>query len=121
MAEALAAAGLPARRVHPNKVRAYTQARGQQAKTDRLDAQVLSRYGAGFDLSLDPSPETGDAGLRAQLKGLLRRREQLVRERAAEKGRLDKRQSAGARASAEQHIAWLDEEIAGLEKATGAR
>ena len=75
---ALAEAGVPARRVHPNRVRAYARACGQQAKTDRLDAQVLSRYAAAFDLPPDPSPETDDAGLRAQLKDLLRRREQLV-------------------------------------------
>ena len=47
---------------------------------------------------------------------MLRRREQPVAQRTADKSRLDKGQSAGARASAERHIAWLDEEIAGLEK-----
>ena len=73
----LAEAGLPALRVHPNKVRAYARACGQLAKTDRLDAQILSRY-AAFDLAPDPSPETEDAGVRAQLKDLLRRREQLA-------------------------------------------
>ena len=65
----------------------------------------------------DPSSETDDAGLRAQLKDLLRRREQLVAQRTADKNRLDKGQSDEARASAERHIAWLDEEIARLEKA----
>ena len=59
----LAEAGPPARRVHPNKVRAYAQTCGQQAKTDRLDAQVISRYGTAFDLDPDPSPETEDARL----------------------------------------------------------
>ena len=57
------ARGRPSRRVHPNKVRAYAQTCGQQAKTDRLDAQVLSRYGTAFDLAPDPSPETEDARL----------------------------------------------------------
>ena len=114
---ALAEAGVPARRVHPNRVRAYARACGQQAKTDRLDAQVLSRYAAAFDLPPDPSPETDDAGLRAQLKDLLRRREQLVAQRTADKNRLDQGQSEEARASAERHIAWLDQEIARLEKA----
>ena len=74
MAEALAAAGLPA----------------------KLDARTLSRYAAALDLSPARPSEAGDgdAGLRAGLKDLLRRREQLV---------------------AQQHIAWLHEEIAGLE------
>ena len=90
LATLLAEAGVLARRVHPNKVRAYARACGQQAKTDRLDAQVLSRYAAAFDLSPDPSSETDDAGLRAQLKDLLWRREQLVAQRTADKCRLDK-------------------------------
>ena len=119
LATMLAEAGVPARRVHPNKVRAYARACGQLAKTDRLDAQILSRYAAAFDLPPDPVPEAGDgdAQLRAQLKDLLRRREQLVAQRTADKSRLDKGQSDEARASAERHIAWLDEEIARLEKA----
>ena len=117
LATMLAESGLPACRVHPNKVRAYARACGQQAKTDRLDAQILSRYAAAFDLPPDPSSETDDAGVRAQLKDLLRRREQLVAQRTADKCRLDKGQSDEAKASAERHIAWLDEEIARLEKA----
>ena len=38
-------------------------------------------------------------------------------QRTADKSRLDKGQSEEARASAERHIAWLDKEIARLEKA----
>ena len=38
-------------------------------------------------------------------------------QRTADKSRLDKRQSDEARASAERHIAWLDEEIIRLGKA----
>ena len=117
LATLLAEARVPARRVHPNKVRAYARACGQQAKTDRMDAQVLSRYAAAFDLTPDSSPETDDAGLRAQLKDLLRRRDQLVAQRTADKNRLDKGQSEEALASAERHIAWLHAEIARLEKA----
>ena len=75
MAKAFDAAGLPARRVNASQVRAWARACVQLAKTDKLDARTLSRYGAAFDLSPDPSPETGDAGVRAQLKDPLRRRE----------------------------------------------
>ena len=51
------------------------------------------------------------------MKDLLRRREQLVAQRTADKCRLNKGQSDEARASAERHIAWLDQEIARLGKA----
>ena len=43
MAEGLRQAGLPAQRVHPNRVRAYAQACGLPANTGRLDAQVPAR------------------------------------------------------------------------------
>ena len=88
LAQALTAAGLPACRAHPNRVRAYAQACGLLAKTDRLDAQVLARYGAAFD---GPEPPQGeDEPVRAELRDLLRRREQLVRQRVQERNRLDK-------------------------------
>ena len=58
LATMLAEAGVPACRLHPNRVRAYARTCGQQAKTDRLDAQVLSRYAAAFDLAPDTSSET---------------------------------------------------------------
>ena len=35
---------------HPNRVRNFARAAGHQAKTDALDAQMLSRYGAVFEL-----------------------------------------------------------------------
>ena len=38
LATLLTEAGVPARRAHPNKVRAYARACGQLTKTDRLDA-----------------------------------------------------------------------------------
>ena len=40
--------GVPVHIAHPNQVRAFARACGYQAKTDGLDARVLSRYGAVF-------------------------------------------------------------------------
>ena len=113
LAEALGRTGLPVHRAHPNRVRAYAQACGLPAKTDRLDAQVLSRYGAAFDCPEQPGPEEEPA--RTGLRELLRRREQLTRQRVQERNRLDKGLSPGAAASTRRHIAWLDGEIAQLE------
>lgn len=98
--------------VHPNKVRAFARAGGHEAKTDGLDAQILSGYGQVFEVSSDgedgPSTET--------LKELLSRRRQLVNQRAAERNRLDKGISRGVRASTERHIRWLDKEIERVER-----
>ena len=85
LSEALRQAGLPAQRVHPNRVRAYAQACGLPAKTDRLDAQVLARYGAAFDAPEQSGPEEEEPA-RAELREPLRRREQLVRQRVQEIG-----------------------------------
>ncbi len=118
LAQALRTAGLPARRAHPNRVRAYAQASGHLAKTDRLDAQALARYGAAFDGPEYPQPEDEpeDAAARAELPDLLRRREQLVQQRVQERNRLDQgRLSPKAAASLRRHVAWLDDEIAQLE------
>ena len=35
---------------HPNRVRNFARAAGHQAKTDALDAQMLSRYGQVFEV-----------------------------------------------------------------------
>ena len=117
LAAALRGAGLPVHQAHPNRVRAYAQASGQLAKTDRLDAQALARYGAAFDAPepLQPEPEPADEPIRAELRDLLRRREQLVKQRVSENNRLVKGLSPGAAASLARHVAWLDAEIAQLE------
>ena len=115
LAEALRTAGLPGHQAHPNRVRAYARARGQLAKTDRLDAQALARYGAAFDAPEPRQPEPADEPIRSELRDLLRRREQLVKQRVSEGNRLDKKLSAGAAASTRRHVAWLDAEIAQLE------
>lgn len=93
--------------VHPNKVRAFARACGYEAKTDALDAVVLSGYGQVFEMRSEPE----DGPSTESLRELLSRRRQLVSQRAGERNRLDKGISAGVRASTERHIRWLDAEI----------
>ena len=38
--------GLPLRRVHPNRARAFAQAAARLAKTDAIDARMLARFAA---------------------------------------------------------------------------
>lgn len=96
---------------HPNKVRAFARACGEEAKTDRLDAQVLARYGAVFPLEGMPTPSPD----RALLQDVLRRRQQLVAQRAQEQNRLDKGSAASTQRSIARHIRWLDKEIKRLD------
>ena len=98
--------------VHPNRVRSFARVCGYEAKTDALDAVVLSLYGQVFEMSSQPEDEPG----RERLKELLSRRKQLIDQRVSERNRLDKGISAGVRASTERHIRWLDAEIERLDK-----
>ena len=82
----------------------FARAAGYEAKTDGIDARVLSEYGEKFDLSPD-APE--DAETEA-LRDILSRRKQLVDQRSAERNRRDKGAVRDARASVERHIKWLD-------------
>ena len=99
-------------KVHPNKVRAFARACGYEAKTDSLDARILSRYGQMFMVRSESEDEPDTEAV----KELLSRRRQLVGQRSAERNRLDKGISRGIRASAERHIRWLDKEIERLDK-----
>ena len=74
--------------------------------------QVLSRYGPVLPES--ETPGTGPE--REELQDLLRSRRQLVEQRVQEVNRLDKGVSAGVAESTRRHIAWLEAEIAQLEK-----
>ena len=97
---------------HPNKVRAFARACGKEAKTDRLDAQVLARYGSVMDLEGTPAPSPE----REALQAALQRRQELVAQRVQERNRLDKGLSAASRHSITRHIRWLDKEIERLDQ-----
>ena len=107
-------AGFRIHLAHPNKVRSFARACGHEAKTDGLDAQVLSRFGQVFALA--DAPQSKPDPERAELQDLLRRRRQLVDQRVAELNRLDKGIAQGARTSTQRHIAWLNDEIARLDE-----
>lgn len=57
------------------KVRQFAKAKGQSAKTDAIDAEMISEFAATFR----PRPATPLSPLQARLRDLMRRREQLVR------------------------------------------
>ena len=90
LVKALRQAGVDVRVVMPLRVRCYAIAEGLMAKTDRLDAQLLARFGQNIELAehCAPSPFTG------QLRELVDCRRHLV-ERLAELA--GKRENAGER------------------------
>ena len=68
---ALDAAGLAVAVVNPRQVRDFARCLGRLAKTDRLDAQVLARYGE----QIGPEPRPRPDAPTQEAQGLVARRE----------------------------------------------
>ena len=109
---ALRTRGIAVSVVNPRQVRDFAKATGQLAKTDRIDARVLAHFGA----ALQPRETVARAIDAEGLRALIDRRRQLVETRTAEKNRQHTAPDA-VRGSIDDHIAWLDQEIAQLDAA----
>ena len=104
-------AGLPVALLNPPRVRRFAQAKGQQAKTDKLDAHVLAEFGQ----AMRPSKWVLKSDLEEQIGLRITRRRQLISMRTEEKNRLSSahlKNQAGIHA----HIQWLNAEITGIEE-----
>jgi transposase len=111
-AAALAAAGLPVAVVNPKRVRDFAKAAGAPAKTDRVDARLLARFGAAIRPAARPLP--GAAA--RELGELLDRRRQLIGIRTMEQSRLGGAASEPVRDGLRAHIKWLDGEVERVDK-----
>lgn len=80
----LAAAGLPVVVVNPRNVRAFAQAKGTLAKTDKLDSNILAQFGQSIEPELRPLKDAETQ----ELDALITRRRQLVDMVVQEKNRL---------------------------------
>ena len=103
---ALATAGLAVCRVSPQRVRSFARALGELAKTDRLDACLLARYGRDCR---PPVSRLSDAET-AELEALMQRRRQLVEMHVAEQNRLGTAPRVVAR-QLREHLRWLEKRI----------
>ena len=106
------AAGHALNRLNPSRARDFARAAGFLAKTDAIDARMLAHMAA----TLPAEPEPAYDAAREALAALHRRRDQLVECRAVERGRIADVREASERKSLQRHIAWLDREIASLER-----
>lgn len=106
---ALALANLPVAVVNPTRVRYFAKAHGLYAKTDKLDALLLARFAA----VMRPEARPLKTEEQALLSSVVNRRQQLVRMLTMEKNRRHSTHAAMA-AQLEEHIQWLEAEIATL-------
>lgn len=102
--------GLPVAVVNPTRVRAFARAEGQLAKTDRIDAQVIARFGA----TMKPKAKAIRDQAQLALSQQVTRRRQMVQMVTAEKNRAQTALGA-MKEQIERHIAWLQSEIEALE------
>lgn len=111
---ALASASLPVVVVNPRQVRDFARATGRLAKTDALDAQVLAHFAEAVRPAVRPLP---DAEVQA-LSSLVTRRHQVIAMLVAEKNRLGTATKV-LRPRIQAHIAWLEQELADLDRDLG--
>jgi len=114
VAAELQVAALPVSVVNPRQVRDFARAVGQLAKTDRIDAMVLARFGEAVKPPSRPLPDEKTRELRA----LVARRRQLVEMLTAERNRL-RRASGHVRRQIHDHIQWLESRIKDLDSDLG--
>lgn len=107
----LAMAGLPFAKVNPRQARRFAEATGRLAKTDRVDAVMLARFGA----LLEPQSRSPRSELLDALAELVAARRGLVKDRTATTNRtkvqrlqLLKRQAAQRLLQIERQIAQVD-------------
>jgi transposase len=107
----LFAEGVPVALVNPSRVRDFARSIGLLAKTDKLDARLLARFGE----ATKPIPTQLPSEDEQKLSALITRRRQLIDIRTAETNRLGSIHSS-MRSRLEKHLEWLVGEIEELDK-----
>jgi len=103
---ALRVAELPVVVINPRRVREFARSTGALAKTDRIDAQMLARFGEQLKPPLRELPDQQTQALRA----LWVRREQLIEMLGMERNRLEQAPTA-LRRELKGHIDYLEKRI----------
>ncbi len=111
VARALKAAGLPVRVMNPRQVRDFAKAAGKLAKTDRIDAVMLARFGAALQPDLRELPDEEAR----QLHNLVIRRRQVLEMLTEEKNRLPQTDTT-LQLRVQKHMEWLEAEAEELNR-----
>lgn len=105
--------GIETTTLNPTRVREFAKACGKLAKTDGIDAQILSLFAEKMELypSYQSSPEE------LILKDLVQRRRQLTEEIVREKNRLDKVNHDVIKENIDSHLVQLKEHLKRMDQA----
>jgi transposase len=99
--------------VNPRQVRDFAKAHGILAKTDRIDAQVIARFGR----DVRPRPVAQTSQKQHQLDELVTRRRQLLQLRASESNRIREGMTKLVRQSLQRSIDALSKDIKRIDRA----
>ena len=94
--------------INPRQVRDFARAKGQLAKTDAIDAKVLSDYGRAFD----PPGQQAPRACQERLSAIVRRKDRLVGQMASEKNALEKATDRFVKADIKAGITYLKRRVA---------
>jgi transposase len=108
---ALQQAQVPVSVLNPARVRHFARATGQRAKTDHLDAALLSEYGA----KLQPKPTAPRTEQEQQLTELVRRRVQVLEILVAQRQQAERLTLPILRHQAQSLVRRLERDVAKIE------
>jgi transposase len=115
-AESLHAAGHPVHVANPRRIKDYARSLGRRNKTDRIDSELIARFGTTRALpSWQPAPAA-----QAHLCSLQRRIADIQALLQAERNRLESAPSSDIKKSIQRIIRLLEKELTTLEKQTTA-
>lgn len=111
LVQSLAAACVAVIVVNPRQVRDFAKATGRLAKTDKLDAQVIARFGE----AVKPEPRPLKDSQTLELSALISRRQQLMGMLIAEQNRLPMA-AKPLQTQLKTHIDWLKKSLKDLDR-----
>ena len=107
----LTAEGFPVVVINPRQIRDFAKAIGKLAKTDRVDAKIIARFGE----AIKPEPRPLKDEENQALTAAMTRRRQIIEMITAEKNRLGS-SHASVRKDIKETISWLEKRLADIEK-----
>jgi transposase len=110
---AMGEAGLPLCKVNPRQAKRFGEAIGQLAKTDRMDAAMLARFGALIEPEVRPAPSK----IISDLKDLNVARNALIKDRTAAKNREKNLTSTLLRRQSRQRLCAIESHLKEIENA----
>lgn len=109
---ALHQASVPVSVLNPARVRHFARAQGQRAKTDPIDAAVLTAYGR----ALQPKPTAARTAQEQQLAELVRRRVQVLEILVAQRQQLERLTVPALRRQAQSLVRRLERDVEQIEE-----